>query len=139
MEKIDRRDFVRKGGKYTLAASAMTLPAGIMQSHEPLGGAFIHHVFFWLKEPGNASQSNRFETALKQLVTIDVIKSYHLGKPAETRREVIDSSYQYSLLTIFTDKAAHDIYQVHPIHDDFRLVAGELCSKVVVYDSVNIP
>ncbi|HJZ39276.1 MAG TPA: Dabb family protein [Bacteroidales bacterium] len=137
MRAINRRNFFEKGGKATLAAGALMLTAGIGQNRDSLENVFVHHVFFWLKEPGNALQASRFEKALKELVTIGAIKSYQLGKPAETRREVIDSSYQYSLLTIFNDKAAQDEYQVHPVHDMFRKVADELCSKVIVYDSVN--
>ena len=137
MQEINRRNFIEKGGKLTLVAGAMTLPAGMAESQEPLGNVFIHHVFFWLKEPADTRQVTRFEDALKELMTIDSIKYHHLGKPADTRREVIDSSYQYSLLAIFNDKPAHDIYQVHPVHDTFRIVANELCSKIIVYDSVN--
>jgi hypothetical protein len=70
-------------------------------------------------------------------VTIASIKSFHLGKPADTRREVIDSSYQYSLLTVFDNRAAHDEYQVHPVHNAFRKVVEELCNRVLVYDSIN--
>ncbi len=121
----------------TLGAGMMILPAGMMHRHEPLGNIFVHHVFFWLKEPDNADHLKQFAGAIKELVTIDTIKSYHIGIPADTRREVIDSSYQFSLLTIFEDKAAHDVYQVHPVHDLFRNVADELCRKVAVYDSVN--
>ncbi|MFN8209010.1 MAG: Dabb family protein [Bacteroidales bacterium] len=97
---------------------------------------FIHHVYFWLKDPADKAVIMKFEQALKKLVTIDSIYQYHLGKPASTRRDVIDSSYQYSLLTVFIDQKAHDDYQVHPVHDEFRVVAGELCSKVQVYDSI---
>jgi hypothetical protein len=138
MEEINRRNFIHKSGKLTIAAGAMTLSAGIIRQPEPLENVFIHHVFFWLKEPGNTIHLDRFANALKELVTIDSIKYHHLGKPADTRREVIDSSYHYSLLTIFNDKASHDIYQVHPVHDAFRKVADELCNKVMVYDSVCI-
>jgi hypothetical protein len=138
MEEINRRNFIQKGGKLTLAAGVMTLPAGIADAPGPLGKLFVHHVFFWLKEPASEQQVIRFENALKELVTIQSIHQFHLGKPADTRREVIDSSYQYSLLTLFADKATHDNYQVHPVHDAFRKVADELCSKVVVFDSVTL-
>jgi hypothetical protein len=137
MENIRRRDFIGKGGTLTLAAGAFSLAAGTMPAHTPLGNCFVHHVFFWLIEPNDKNQVARFETALRELVTIGDIRQYHLGKPAGTRREVIDSTYHYSLLILFEDDKGHDAYQVHPEHDKFRLVAGELCSKVLVYDSVN--
>jgi hypothetical protein len=138
MQEMKRRDFIRKGGRLTMAAGAVTMSFGVTNTREPLDNEFVHHVFFWLKEPDNPEHLARFARALKDLVTIDAIKFYHLGKPADTRREVIDSSYQFSLLTLFVDKAAHDLYQVHPVHDNFRKVADELCSKVTVFDSVNM-
>jgi len=97
---------------------------------------FVHHVFFWLKEPNNPEAVNRFEKALAELVTIESIDHYYLGKPADTRRDIIDSSYQYSLLVVFKDKKAHDIYQEHPIHNAFRKINKELTAKVLIYDSV---
>ncbi|MBN1789261.1 MAG: Dabb family protein [Bacteroidales bacterium] len=136
MPEMNRREFIQKGSILTLGAGIMISPAAIMRKNGPLGNIFVHHVFFWLKEPGNSDHQKRFADALKELVTIDAIQSYHIGIPADTRRDVIDSSYQFSLLTIFENQAAHDIYQVHPTHDLFRKVADELCSKVTVYDSV---
>jgi len=133
---MKRRDFIESGGKITLAAGALTLTVGPALNSEPIDSNFIHHVFFWMKEPENKLHIERFQKGLRDLVTIEAIKSHHLGIPAETRREVIDSSYQYSLLTIFQDKKAHDLYQVHPVHDSFRIIVNELCSKVLVYDSV---
>ncbi|MBN1558752.1 Dabb family protein [candidate division KSB1 bacterium] len=120
----------------TLVAGALALPAGA-GSQEAQRNRFVHHVFFWLKEPDDAQLHERFQQALRDLVTIDAIQNYQLGKPADTRREVIDSSYHYSLLTIFADQTAHDQYQVHPVHDAFRVVAGELCARIVVYDSID--
>jgi hypothetical protein len=136
METLNRRDFVSKGSKLALASGALLLPAATAGAPGPLGQLFVHHVFFWLKNPSDPEQVKRFESALKELVTIEAIQQHHLGKPADTRREIIDSSYHYSLLTLFLDKAAHDVYQVHPVHDAFRTVAGELCGKVLLYDSV---
>lgn len=135
MKEMNRRNFIETTGKMTFAG-AVVMPVGLA-CHEAMSDKFVHHVFFWLKEPVDEQQRDRFQRALHELVTIDAIQFYQLGKPAETRREVIDSSYHYSLLTIFADNAAHDLYQVHPIHDTFRQVAGELCSKIVVYDSVD--
>lgn len=134
--QMERRNFIKNSG---VAAASMGL-AGLQTSKgkPQMKNIFVHHVYFWLKEPGNAELVKKFETALKKLVSIEAISSYHLGKPADTRRDVIDSSYHYSLLTIFADKKAHDIYQDHPVHDDFRKVAGELAEKVVVYDSVDM-
>lgn len=132
---MKRRGFI-KGG--TLAAASMGL-IGLQspKGKSPMKNVFVHHVYFWLKDT-NADTVKKFEAALKKLVSINSIQSFHLGKPADTRREVIDSSYHYSLLTVFADKKAHDVYQDHPVHDEFRKVAGELAAKVVVYDSIDM-
>lgn len=98
---------------------------------------FVHHVLFWLKNPSDEAARIRFEEALKKLVAIQTIYQYQLGKPADTRREVIDSSYQYSLLTLFKNSDDHDYYQIDPVHDRFREVVNELCTRVQVFDSVS--
>lgn len=118
------------------ASGIVTIQSSGKNSPE-LKNIFVHHVYFWLKEPQDANLVKKFEAALQELVSIETIHMFHLGKPADTRRDVIDSTYQYSLLVIFTDKKSHDIYQEHPKHDVFRKVASELASKVVVYDSVD--
>jgi hypothetical protein len=99
---------------------------------------FIHHVFFWFKEPVKQAARKKFEKALRELVTIETITDYHLGIPAGTKRKVIDSSYTYSLFTTFRNKKDHDIYQSHPKHLKFIEDCGDLWEKVLVYDSVSI-
>jgi len=99
---------------------------------------FIHHVFFWLKDPDNQEVKTKFEKALKELVTVETIAEKHLGTPAATNRGVIDSSYTFSLLTVFKNKADHDIYQEHPKHLKFIENCAELWDRVVVYDSESL-
>ena len=99
---------------------------------------FVHHVYFWFKKPNVKKDRERFEEALKKLVTIDRIVEMHLGVPASTRRDVVDRSYTYSLLTVFRNKEDHDVYQSHPVHLGFIDECGDLWEKVVVYDSVSI-
>jgi hypothetical protein len=99
---------------------------------------FIHHVYFWLKEPVNTEVRKKFEKALKELVTVATIVGYHLGVPAPTNRDVIDTSYTYSLLVTFKNKPDQDIYQTHPTHLKFIADCQDLWKKVVVYDSVSI-
>jgi hypothetical protein len=99
---------------------------------------FIHHVFFWLNEPDNKEVRARFQKALKDLIKVETIVDYHLGVPAPTNRDVIDTSYTYSLLLTFKNKQDQDIYQTHPTHLKFIDDCGDLWDKVVVYDSVNI-
>jgi hypothetical protein len=97
---------------------------------------FVHHVYFWLKKPVTKGVREKFEKGLKELVTIDTIVGNHLGIPAGTDREVIDSSYSYSLLLTFRNKEDQDTYQTHPKHLKFIDDFNSLWENVVVYDSV---
>lgn len=99
---------------------------------------FIHHVFFWLKKPESQADFERLVDGLKKLSVVKTIQQIHIGKPASTRREVIDSTYSVSLLLVFNDKDGHDSYQVDPIHLKFVEECAPLWSKVVIYDTVGI-
>jgi len=110
-----------------------------MESSEmEFGQLFVHHVFFWLKEPDKPEVRAKFENALKKLVSVETIVGYHLGRPASTKRGVIDTTYTYSLLVTFRNKKDQDIYQVHPTHLKFIDNCEELWKRVVVYDSITI-
>lgn len=94
-----------------------------------------HHVLFWLKADTNDAQKEAFLNGLKSLEQIEVVKTFHVGTPAPIERAVVDTTYTFSLLLFFEDLAAHDVYQVHPIHkaflDEFRVYF----EKVVIYDA----
>lgn len=97
---------------------------------------FVHTVFFWLKE---STESNKTElyAGLEKLAEIDIIGEAYIGQPASTNREVIDSSYDFSITFIFKDKATQDVYQDHPDHHVFIETCGHLWQKVQVYDAVS--
>ena len=99
---------------------------------------FIHHVYFWLKEPGNIEHHAKLINGLKKLTAVATIKSFHIGKPASTKRDVIDTSYSVSWLLFFDNKAAQDSYQADPIHLQFVKECSHLWSKVLVYDTISM-
>ena len=99
---------------------------------------FIHHVYFWLKNPLNEEDGKQLVMGLKRLSAVTTIQSFHIGKPASTSRAVIDGSYFVSWLTIFKNKADQDSYQTDPVHLNFIKDCAHLWSKVVVYDTVDI-
>jgi hypothetical protein len=98
---------------------------------------FVHHVYFWLKDPGSKTDRDKLIDGLKKLTKVKTIKSFHIGQPADTNRNVIDSSYAISWLVIFKNKADQDNYQTDPIHLKFVEECSGLWSKVVVYDSID--
>jgi len=99
---------------------------------------FIHHVYFWLKNPENINNLNQLVEGLKKLSIVSTIKNFHIGKPAATNRDVIDNSYSVSWLLLFDNKEDQDSYQTDPIHLKFVEECSHLWSKVVVYDTVDI-
>jgi hypothetical protein len=100
--------------------------------------SFIHHVYFWLKNPENINDFYQLIEGLKKLSAVSTIKSFHIGKPASTKREVIDSSYSISWLLLFNNKEDQDSYQIDPVHLKFVEECSYLWSKVVVYDTICI-
>lgn len=101
-----------------------------------LNNTFVHHVLFWLK---NKEDQAKLIEGLNTLKHITHIRDMHIGVPADTNREVIDRSYDVSLLLLFDSIVAEEAYQFDPTHIIFaEEYAKPLCSKVVVMDSVNI-
>ena len=99
---------------------------------------FIHHVFFWLKNPESKEDLAALVEGLTKLKAASSIGSFHIGKPAATNRNVIDSGYSLSWLLLFKNKEDQDRYQVDPIHLKFVDTCSHLWSKVVVYDTIDI-
>lgn len=99
---------------------------------------FVHQVYFWLKNPDSKTDRDKLVEGLKTLTKVKTLRSYHIGLPAASTRDVVDGSYAISWLTIFKDKAAQDAYQVDPIHLKFVEDYKHLWSRVIVYDSTDI-
>ncbi|SDK82712.1 Stress responsive A/B Barrel Domain [Catalinimonas alkaloidigena] len=97
---------------------------------------FVHHVFFWLKSPNDATVRAEFTKALQELVTISTIRQSHIGIPAATNRPVVDNTYAFSLLLMFDNKADHDDYQDDPDHHRFIERCSAWWERVQVYDAV---
>jgi hypothetical protein len=102
-----------------------------------MNNIFVHHVYFWLKNEGNISDQDQLIAGLVKLSKAGTIKDFHIGKPANTNREVIDSSYAVSWLLIFENDEEQAIYQTDPIHLRFIEECSHLWSKAVVYDAVD--
>lgn len=114
-------------------ALALSLPAQAPKN--PLDGKYLHHVFFWLKEPDSAAARKEFLAALKTMQAIPTIRHSYIGTPAGIQRDVVDNSWTYYWLVTFDDKAGWQVYNDHPIHEAFRKKEA-LWKKVLVYDIV---
>lgn len=129
---MNRRSFVKN-------ASVAAAGAGVMpEAREKL--TFVHHVFFWLKNPDNKEEYNQLLNALKNLGKLSVIQHAHIGKPVVTEfdKSVTDGSYSFSVMLVFASAKDEQTYLVHPEHKAFIDKNKDLWSKVVVYDSTQI-
>ncbi len=122
-----------------MATSAL-LAAGVAATalssfSEPEKKGIIHHVFFWLKNPGSKEDQDKLIAGLQTLRKIKVIKKMYIGVPASTeKRDVVDNSYAASELMFFDNLADQKAYQDDPIHQKFIADCSHLWEKVVVYD-----
>lgn len=137
--KINRKNFLDKCSKFLFLAGLATLPtsSSMAQKRKEEEDLFVHHVYFWMKDGKTEQDKKKLLEGLKTLKNVEVIKQVHIGKPASTNRDVIDTTYDYSLLLIFKDLTDQKIYQKHPIHLAFIDKYAHLWDRVIVYDAVN--
>lgn len=99
---------------------------------------FIHHVYFWLKNAGSVEDHDALIAGLRKLSKVSTIREVHIGVPAGTSRDVIETSYSVSWMLKFDTPADQDSYQTDPIHLQFVKECSHLWSKVIVYDSIDV-
>ena len=133
----NRRSFVSKIAAGMAATSLITVSGKADTNEAPMKNIFVHHVFFWLKEPNNAEARMQFEKGLQGLIKVPLIQSSHIGTPVESSREVVDDSFTYSYMAFFRSKEDQIIYQTHPIHLKFIEDCQHLWEKVIVYDAMD--
>jgi hypothetical protein len=132
-----RRQFFKIG----LAAAAFVNLVTLAKATEKKGmkkNMFIHHVYFWLKNPESKEDYEKLIKGLEALSKVSTIQTFHIGKPANTNRDVIDRSYSVSWMLIFENGADQESYQKDPTHLKFVADCSMLWSKVIVYDSVDV-
>ena len=98
---------------------------------------FLHAVYFWLRDDLTTAERARYEEGLRSLREIEHVAQGWIGVPAPTDRPVIERGYSRALVLAFADQAAHDAYQVHPVHDRFRDECGTYWTRVQIFDSVS--
>ena len=93
-----------------------------------------HTVLFWGHDDLTDEQRADFEAGLRTLPAIPSVSAGWVGIPAATDRSVVDRSYTFALSMRFKNLAAHDAYQVDPIHDAFHERCQKYWKRVLVYD-----
>lgn len=130
-----RRQFIADAGRTTVGAGLGIFTANTQTNMSSSKKGFIHHVYFWLKNPDSQQDFQKLVKGLQALSKVSAILEFHIGKPAATKRDVIDSSYSVSWMLVFKNKADQDSYQTDPVHLKFIDECKDLWSKVLVYDS----
>lgn len=129
MSQSSRRKFIKNAA---VVAAAPT----VLSMEKSTKSTIIHHVFFWLKEPGEANAKELIK-GLLTLKAVPQVKKLLVGVPASTeKRDVVDNSFHVSELMYFDHVKDQDAYQVHPVHKAFVDQYSHLWEKVVVYDMI---
>ncbi len=96
----------------------------------------IHTVLFWLNPELSPEQRAEFRRSLETLVGIKSVEKVYVGSPAATAKwPTIDDSYSFALTVICRDVAAHDAYQVDPLHKAFVAKCSSMWTRVQIYDA----
>ena len=96
---------------------------------------FTHVVLFWQKPGTHADQRDALLRDCNALLSkIPTVKHLWAGPAAMTPREVVDNSYDIGLCVVFEDRAGHDVYQKHPLHEQFIANNKAHWERVQVYD-----
>jgi hypothetical protein len=124
-----RRNFLQQAGLATAASSLIPFAKTSM--------TFVHHVLFWAKNPGNEAEKTQLLTALKQLGTLPMIQTAHVGRPIVTEfdKGATDGSYTFSVVLVFENATKESEYLYHPLHKKFIDDNKHLWGKVQVIDS----
>ena len=133
MSKSNRRKFIGTAAVLAAATAASAMPL----THTNMKYPVVHHVFFWLKNPGSAADRDQLVAGVKKLAKIETVRELHVGVVASTeKRDVVDNSWAVSELMFFSDVAGQATYQTHPLHLEFIKNCSHLWEKVIVYDAV---
>ncbi|WP_291912471.1 Dabb family protein [Chitinophaga sp. CB10] len=136
MSNTNRRKFL--GTAAALCAGAATASAKPLVPADN-GKPLIHHVFFWLKNPGSKADREQLIEGVKTLSRIETVRKIYVGTVADTeKRDVVDASWDVSEMIFFDDPAGQSVYQTHPIHLAFVKNYSHLWEKVVVYDAMTV-
>jgi len=118
-------------------ATAMLRPAVTVSIPAKIAkGKFIHVVCIWLKSDLDRRDIKDFEKGMRELKKIKSVRSMEIGRPAGTKRDVVDNTYSYMMVFYFKDATGHALYQIDPIHQDFVDKHKAKWMRIQVYDAL---
>ena len=95
-----------------------------------------HSVFFTLHEPTDANRDALVAACEKYLTGHEGVAYFAAGsRAAGFERPVNDTEFDVALLVVFETKAAHDLYQEHPRHEEFIAEQKATWKTVRVFDA----
>src|SRR5260221_4080249 len=95
-----------------------------------------HSVFFWLRDNLDDADHKAFQSGLDLLTRQPQVRDRRIGRPAATKRVVVDSTYSYTIVLRFDDINGHDAYQVSAEHQMFLDTRSGMIRRVQVYDLI---
>ncbi len=136
-KETNRRQFLAATAAVGAASLASTSLAASGGRDKAALSGLAHMVFFWLNNPASDTDRQKLIAGIKAMSSIETIRSLHVGVPASTEeRDVVDNSYDVSIMMLFDSVEDEHTYQVHPLHQKFVEEHAPLWRKVVVYDSI---
>ena len=122
--------------RYLLTIIVSVLCAFQIQTTAAASNETIEHiVIIWLKQPGNIHAQDTVIKASLALKTIPGVISLRSGKAVPSQRNIVDSSFDISLIISLTNKAALDAYLAHPTHKKLlEEIMMPLVDRIRVYD-----
>jgi hypothetical protein len=97
----------------------------------------VHTVIFYLRSDLTEAQKQEFRNeGLESLRPIKSVQQLYVGVPASIPpRPVVDLSFTFAVTAVFADVAAHNAYQVDPVHKAFVERFKSYWAKVQIYDA----
>lgn len=100
---------------------------------------FVHSAYFWLKSGLTEDDIMDFESGIKKLILdSEFAVSGHIGRPAGTDSEIVNNSYDYSMIVTFQDSRGNFSFMNEEAHDRFRVITKKYCERVSVFDSTAV-
>jgi hypothetical protein len=100
-------------------------------------GLLTHCVFFTLKDNTRENCQALVDDCLTYLNRPEGVVQLHAGiRDAGLDREVNDTDFDVSLIVVFADRQAHDVYQDHPQHTAFIERNKHTWQHVRVFDAI---